>query len=88
MSITYGMDETPTRLYNPELDAVKTRPPKWTIAGRNYMPEMDKNIPGPNCYNSGNVKAHLRSQPAVTMGIRHSEFCSTGLPAHYKSYDD
>lgn len=58
------------------------------IIGRNYMPEMDKNIPGPNSYPVQNVKAHLRSAPGATMGIRHSEFCSTGLPAHYNSYDD
>lgn len=58
------------------------------LLGRNYMPEMDKNIPGPNSYPVQNVKAHLRSAPGATMGIRHSEFCSTGLPAHYNSYDD
>lgn len=34
MSITYGMDETPTRLYNPNIDTIKTTPPKWTISGK------------------------------------------------------
>lgn len=87
MSITYGMDETPTKLYNPNLDAVKATPSKWTIAGRNYMPEMASRIPGPNAYEMEKVKAHVRSSPSATMGIRHSEYCSTGLPSHYDNYD-
>lgn len=49
------------------------------------MPEMDRNIPGPNSYAIQNMK---RSASGITMGIRHSEFCSTGLPAHYSSNDD
>ncbi|CAF0812398.1 unnamed protein product, partial [Brachionus calyciflorus] len=78
MSITYGMEKSPTTLYYPSLNQVKTSPPRWTLTGRHYLPEMDKNTPGPNRYKSEAV--NLRSAPAITMGIRHSEFCSTGFP--------
>ena len=40
MSITYGMDETPTRLYNPNVDTVKSTPPKWTMAGKLNMKKI------------------------------------------------
>ena len=84
MSITYGMDDTPTRLYYPALDFVKTKPPGYSITGRHYLPEMSTRIPGPGRYYNENVNVHLRTAPKVTMGIRHSELCSTGLPAHQK----
>lgn len=51
------------------------------------MSESDRNIPGPNSYKVQNVKLHLKSSPAPTFGIRHSEYCSTGLPTHYESTD-
>jgi hypothetical protein len=82
MSITYGMDETPTRLYYPELNSTKNVPPSYTITGRHYLPEMNVSIPGPGRYYNENVTVHLRSAPKVSMGIRHSELCTTGLPKH------
>ena len=88
MSITYGMDETPSHLYYPELDFVKTKSPRYTITGRHYLPEMNTRIPGPGRYYNENVNVHLRTAPKVTMGIRHSELCSTGLPAHQKVADE
>lgn len=68
-------------LYYPNLDFVKQNLPKWTIVGRNYMPNVCSAVtPGPNQYKADYVKHKPRS---ATMGIRHSEFCSTGLPAHF-----
>ena len=49
MSITYGMDDTPTHLYYPGLDFVKTKSPGYTITGRHYLPEMNTRIPGYYC---------------------------------------
>jgi hypothetical protein len=85
MSITYGMDNSPNKLYNYDIDKIKTKSPKWTIAGRNYIPEMSNRIPGPNQYNTEKCKVVYRSPPSITMGIRHSELCSTGLPSHFES---
>lgn len=79
MSITYGMDSSPSKLYYPSLEHVKANPPRWTIVGRHYLPEMDKTTPGPNAYDSQRVTFNLRSAPKFSMGIRHSEFCSTGF---------
>lgn len=79
MSITYGMESSPSKLYYPSLEHVKTRPPKWTMVGRHYLPEMDKTTPGPNAYSSHNVTFNLRSAPKFSLGIRHSEFCSSGF---------
>jgi len=86
-SITFGMDEIPTRLYQPKVEAIKVKPPSWTIIGRNYPPSSDDKKPGPSNYYAENVKLHLRSPPKVSMGIRHSEFCTTGLPAHQDQFD-
>lgn len=79
MSITYGMDSSPSKLYYPSLDHVKAKSPKWTMVGRHYLPEMDKTTPGPNAYSSHKVTFNSRSAPKFSMGIRHSEFCSSGF---------
>lgn len=85
MSTTYGMGESADQMYYPKIDFIKSDAPKWTIAGKNYMPSMDSRIPGPKYYPP---LSHLKSSPQVSMGIRHSEFCSTGLPAHYSNEND
>lgn len=87
MSTTYGMMHAAPRLYYPDIDVIKTKPPKYSIAGRNYPPEMSLRIPGPNQYKADSTLVKRRA-PAVTMGIRHSEYCSTGLPAHINSSVD
>ena len=87
MSTTYGMEDISNSLYNYNVDTIKTKAPKWTMVGRNYAPEMVVRNPGPNKYATHKVTANLRRAPEFTMGIRHSEFCSTGLPAHYQNLD-
>lgn len=79
MSITYGMDDSQAKLYFPSLNFVKANSPKWTLVGKHYLPEMSQRIPGPNAYNSKNFNLNLRSTPKFSMGVRHSEFCSTGF---------
>lgn len=86
MSTTFGMNQSAPRLYYPDIDVIKNKQPKWTIAGKNYPPEMALRIPGPNQYKADSKQVQ-RNPPAFTMGIRHSEFCSTGLPAHANSVE-
>ena len=79
-STTYGMGESADKMYYPKVDFVKSLPPKWTMSGRSRAPEADRSIPGPKYYPKA---CNLKSAPSISLGIRHSEFCSTGLPAHY-----
>ena len=87
MSITYGMDDYGKNIYYPNISSIKADMPKWSITGRNYPPSMDSQIPGPNQYKSEAVKLTYKNSPQITMGVRHSELCSIGLPAHYQLYD-
>ncbi len=52
--------------------------PKWSIAGRHYLPDKKINTPGPNVYKPEEVKISSKQAPRISMGIRYSEFCSTG----------
>ena len=75
-------------LYNPNLDYTKQDPPHWTMSGRNFPPNAEKKIPAPNYYKPEKVNIHLKNSPHFTMGVKYSEFCSTGLPAHFQSEGD
>ncbi len=77
MDTTFGMtDNTNSKLYAYDIDKIKGSTPKWTMLGRNFLPEVSNQTPGPNRYRSESVNLHKRTPPKFSMGIRHSELCS------------
>jgi hypothetical protein len=48
---------------------------------------MEKKVPAPNYYKPENVNLHLKGTPKISMGIKYSEFCSTGLPCPSEEND-
>ena len=57
---------------NPNIN--RNRQPLYSMLGRNMMPGDGTRKPGPGAHSPEKVWANKKRAPAVSMGIRHSEF--------------
>ena len=64
--------------YHPDFDYVRKSGPQWSMAGRNFPPITKKSSPAPNQYRTENSRALFRNAPKITMGVKYSDYCSTG----------
>lgn len=55
-------------------NTVKNKQPQYSMLGRNELPGDSTRKPGPGAHSPEKVYINKRRAPAVTMGIRHSEF--------------
>jgi hypothetical protein len=49
---------------------------------------MQKKVPAPNYYKPELVNIHLKNTPKITMGVKYSPFCQTGLPVPTDDFED
>jgi hypothetical protein len=55
-------------------DSVQKKAPVYSMRSRSYMPGDSSKKPGPGAHSPEKVKIHMKSAPAPTMGVRHSEY--------------
>jgi len=60
----------------------KTRAPEFSMTGKNDMPGDRTTKPGPGAHSPEKVYVTKKSAPALTFGVRHSEFTTPMLSAH------
>lgn len=64
--------------YHPDFDYVRKSGPQWSISGRNFPPNMKKASPAPNQYKPEIATTRFKNAPKITMGVKYSDYCSTG----------
>jgi len=55
-------------------NVIKGKQPQYSMLGRNSLPGDNTRKPGPGAHSPERVYVNKRKAPAVSMGIRHSEF--------------
>ncbi|XP_029992962.1 ciliary microtubule associated protein 1B [Sphaeramia orbicularis] len=52
----------------------KSKPPQYSMTGRNFTPSPGANTPGPGSHNPGKVTFTKAKAPCFSFGLRHSEY--------------
>jgi len=64
----------PAKYNNTSANVTKNKQPQYSMLGRNALPGDSTRKPGPGAHSPEKVYVNKRKPPAVSMGIRHSEF--------------